>query len=292
MTRTKRPMLIIIAAVLAGGAALTAFDYMSTSNRHAPAAPPRTVIIASRPISARESITGAMLQAATRPADAVDPGAFSSEAAVAGDVALADIPAGAALTSSNVTRASDMPSEVHLTDGMRAMSIAVDEVKDVSGLIEPGDHVDVYAITPRSTSAQPQAFGILRNVIVLGVGGQVTTAGATPGPQTMQWRSVTLRVTAQQAKTLAIADLNSTLRLALRPPDESTRSEPQDAFYVPMQSGPSLPSAGPPVPAPAMPASAPVAAAAPPKAAQPARRAHSDGVEYILGDRIAGAGTQ
>ncbi len=291
MTRNKKPLLIIIAAVLAGGAALTAFDYMSTGNRHAPAAPPRAVIVAARAISAREAITNSMLVTITRPSDAVDPGSFSSSAAVAGDVALADIPAGAALTSSNVTRASNLPSAVHLTDGMRAMSIAVDEVKDVSGLLEPGDHVDVYAVTARSTSEQPRAFAILRNIVVLGVGGQVAGTEATPGPQSMQWRSVTLRVTADQAKTLAVADLNSTLRLALRPPDESTKSEPQDAFFVPMQSGPSMPSApapaaAPPMPAPAAPAGA---GAAPP----PVRHAApTDGVQYILGDRVEGSGSR
>lgn len=291
MTRNKRPMLIIIAAVLAGGAALTAFDYVSSNNRHEPSAPPRAVIVAARAINARETITGAMLQTAMRPADAVDPGSYSSDAALEGDISLADIPAGAALTSSNVTRAANLPSAVHLSNGMRAMSIAVDEVKDVSGLLQPGDHVDVYAITSRSATEQPQAFAILRNIIVLGVGGQVTevAAGATPGPQTMQWRSVTLQVGATQAKTLAVADLNSTIRLALRPPGESTRSERTDAFSVPMQTGPSLPSA----PAPA----APVAASMPAPAkggaqADPPRRVPNDGVQYILGDHIEGSGTQ
>jgi pilus assembly protein CpaB len=288
VTRNKRPILIVIAAVLAGGAALTAFDYISTGNRHEPAAPPRAVMVAARPINARETITQAMLQTVMRPADAVDPGAFSSPAAVEGDVALGDIPAGAALTSSNVTRLSNLPSPVHLSDGMRAMSIAVDEVKDVSGLIEPGDHVDVYAITARSATEQPRAFAILRNIIVLGVGGQVAPSGATPGPQSMQWRSITLRVSALQAKTLAVADLNSTIRLALRPPGETTRSETVDTFSVPMQTGPSFPAPAAPAAAPPMPAPAAAGAAAAPQRPIQSR----DGVQYILGDRVEGAGTK
>ncbi len=290
MSRNKRPMLIVIAAVLAGGAALTAFDYLSSNNRHEPASPPRAVVVAQRPISARETITPAMMQTVSRPTNAVDPGSFGSAAAVEGDVALADIPAGAALTSSNVTRAANLPSPVHLTTGMRAMSIAVDEVKDVSGLLQPGDHVDVYAVTARSATDQPRAFAILRDIIVLSVGGEVDTSGATPGPQTAQWRSVTLRVSAAQAKTLAVADLNSTIRLALRPPGESSRSESVDAFYVPMQTTASLP--GPSMPAPAAPMPAPPAASGA-AAAPPARHAPStDGVQYILFDHIDGAGTK
>jgi pilus assembly protein CpaB len=219
----------------------------------------------------------------------VDPGSYASPNQVIGDVALADIPAGAALTSSNVTRASMMPEPFHLGYGMRAMSIAVDEVKDVSGLIQPGDHVDVYAVTPRIGESASRAFAILRDVVVLGVGGEVTTGSATPGPQGAQWRSVTLQVSARQAKVLAVADMNSTLRLALRPPGEPLRSEPVDAFNAPggQSAMPALP-APPPVAMQQPPASA--GAAPPPKADPPPAHSIGSGVQFILGDRVEGSG--
>jgi len=236
------------------------------------------------PIGARQQITAAMVRTVMRPADTIDPGSYSSVDAASGNVAFADIPAGAALTSSNSGRAAMMPSLIHLRDGMRAMSIPVDEVKDVSGLIQPGDHVDVYAVPPRMGTETPKAFAILRNVIVLAIGGIIEpAAGASPAPQTM--RSVTLSVSPTQAKTLAVADLNATLRLALRPPGEPTRSEATDAFVMP--SAGSVPIAPVPVAAPmqAPPAAAPAAPA------QPAPAAHqpNDGVEYILGDRVQGS---
>jgi pilus assembly protein CpaB len=284
LDRNKRPLLIVIAAVLAAGAGLLAFDYLAQPKTQTVQAPPRPVVVAVVPIGARQQINSSMVRTVMRAADSIDPGSYSSVDATTGNVAFADIPAGAALTSSNSGRPAMMPSLIHLRNGMRAMSIPVDEVKDVSGLIQPGDHVDVYAIPPRMGSETPKAFAILRNVIVLAIGGIIEpSAGASPGPQAL--RSVTLSVSPVQAKTLAVADLNATLRLALRPPDEPTRSEPTDAFVMP-QNGP------PPIgPAPAAPAPAAIAPVAPVVAAQPApapAHAPGDNVEYILGDRVQG----
>ena len=284
MNRNKRPLLVVIAAVLAAGAGLLAFDYLAQPKAAAVQAPPRPVVVAVVPIGARQQITAAMVRTVMRPSDTIDPGSYSSVEAASGNVAFADIPAGAALTSSNSGRAAMMPSLIHLRDGMRAMSIPVDEVKDVSGLIQPGDHVDVYAVPPRMGTETPKAFAILRNVIVLAIGGVIEpAAGASPAPQTM--RSVTLSVSPAQAKTLAVADLNATLRLALRPPGEPTRSEATDAFVMPSAgNGPiapvpvAAPIQAPPAPAPAVPA--------PPA---PAAHQPNDGVEYILGDRVQGS---
>ncbi|HLI97178.1 MAG TPA: Flp pilus assembly protein CpaB [Candidatus Baltobacteraceae bacterium] len=288
MALKKRPMLVVIAAVLAGGTGLIAFDYLSTARASSAPPPQRPVLVASRPVNAREAITSAMVQVQMRPADAVDPGAYSSTNQVIGDVAQADIPAGAALTSSNVTRASMMPEPFHLSSGMRAMSIAVDEVKDVSGLIQPGDHIDVYAVTPRMGDSPSQAFAILRDIVVLGVGGSVTTSPASPqGQQPTQWRSVTLQVSARQAKVLAIADMNATLRLALRPPGEPLRSEPVDAFAMPhAQSAPM------PMPAPVAVQQPPATGAAPPapKSDPPASHSIGSSVQFILGDHVEDGG--
>lgn len=284
MDRKKRPLLVIIAAVLAAGAGLLAFDYLAQPHSQAAQIPPRPVVVALMPIGARQQISSGMVHTVLRSADSIDPGSFSSVEAVDGNVAFADIPAGAALTSSNTGRAAQMPSLIHLKTGTRAMSIPVDEVKDVSGLIQPGDHVDVYAIPPRMGAETPRAFEILQNVMVLAIGGVIEpAAGASPGPQT-QMRSVTLRVTPGQAKTLAVADLNATLRLALRPPGEPAHPGSTDAFVLPATSGSG--SVGGPIP---MAAAAPPAPAPQPAAPAPApapANVSSDGIQYILGDRV------
>lgn len=281
MDRKKRPLLVVIAAVLAAGAGLLAFDYLAQPKAQALQAPLRPVVVAAVPIGARQSISSPMVRTIMRPADTIDPGSYSNADAVSGNVAFADIPAGAALTSSNSGRAALMPTLIHLKEGMRAMSIPVDEVKDVSGLIQPGDHVDVYAVPPRMGNETPKAYGILRNVIVVAIGGIIEpAAGASPAPQAM--RSVTLAVNPDQAKTLAVADLNATLRLALRPPGEPTRSEPTDAFVMPNTNSVPIAPMAPPA-APIVPAPAPIVASQP---APQTQRAPGDSVEYIFGDHV------
>ncbi len=84
MALKKRPMLVVIAAVLAGGTGLIAFDYLSTARASSAVPPQRPVLVASRPVNAREAITSAMVQVQMRPANAVDPGAYSTMNQVVG----------------------------------------------------------------------------------------------------------------------------------------------------------------------------------------------------------------
>jgi Flp pilus assembly protein CpaB len=112
---------------------------------------------------------------------------------------------------------------------MRAVSISIDRVKGVAGLIQPGDRVDVIAVPPRLGNEVPRAAAILRGVLVLAMGNEVETTSATPAPENQNLTTVTLALTPAQVDLLASADLNTTLRLALRPPKEPVgkfRAEP------------------------------------------------------------------
>jgi Flp pilus assembly protein CpaB len=286
MNTNRRPLLIVVAVVLAAAAGLFAWDYL-TQPRQAPPAP-RSVVIASRAIAAREPIDPSMITIQTIPADQVQPGSYSAATALGGDVALVAIPAGSPLTASNVGHASQLETAVHLGRGMRAMSIPVDEVKDVAGLVQPGDHVDVYAIVESRGTTPPQSLAILRNLRVLAVGTSTGAAGA-PAAGAPQARTVTLEVTPLQAKTLSLADLNATLRLALRPPAEPTRSTQTDSFVLAAQSAPAQTGT------PAEQEAAALAAIASknnapqqPQAQQQGSGSESNGtVEYIYGDKVS-----
>ena len=102
---------------------------------------------------------------------------------------------GSQLTSSEIGTnvASALP--VRLQPGMRAVSIPVDRVKDVAGLIQPGDRVDVIAIPPaRSNGPPPKAVTIFRAVRVLAVGNALgesvghAVAGGTRGGAPSRWK--------------------------------------------------------------------------------------------------------
>lgn len=280
MTRTpvvspaihRRNVLFAVAALLALGTGWLTFTYLAGLNRPGPALAEREVVVADRDIPARVTISPAMLATVQRPADAVDPDALAHPESAVGSIARVTIPAGSAVTRSKLARAIDVGLTQRLERGKRAIAIPVDRVKAVANLIQPGDHVDVIALTHAAPGTAPKALTILRNVVVLAMGSTYESTGATPAPDGFT-STATLEVTPQQAQLLALADVNTTLRLDLRKPDEPTGSRPPD--HLVLSAPPALVTHT--VAAPA----APRAVRRPP-VGQPA-------VVVIDGDRVAGA---
>src|SRR5581483_372397 len=232
---------------------------------------------ATQEIPARGRITAAMVSKETRPAQGIEPDAIADPSQAVGSLALITIPAGGQITSSKVGTNVAQALPVRLEPGMRAVSIPVDRVKDVAGLIQPGDRVDVIAIPPAKQSGPPpKAVTIFRAIRVLAVGNALESPSATPSPQDEQAATVTLEVNPRQADLLAWADSNSTLRLALRSPREPTRTEMAEELTLsgnsPMQQ-----------PQPAAAAPAPAAPAAPAPPAKPVARTLDTPVELIVG---------
>jgi len=281
---TRRTTLLI-AIILALGTGWLTFSYI-TSLRSA-GGQPKQVLIASADIPAREKITDSMFHAETRPESALQPDSISDPAKAVGGLALVTIPAGSQLTASEIGTNASLALPVRLTPGMRAVSIPIDQVKGVSGLVQPGDRVDVIAIPPRAGDTPPKAVTILRGIRVLAIGSQLENPSATPSPQEQGATTVTLEVNPKQANLLAWADADSTLRLALRSPKEPIRSEPIQELKFGSSSGPALPAPAP-VP-PVTPVGMSPLAAGPMRA--PARRSPYGPVQVIVGDQLLGAGS-
>ena len=268
---------LLIAIVIAVGTGWITLTYLSALKP--PSTEQRPVLIAAQEIPARERITSVMFVREMRPAPALEPDAIGNPNQAIGSLALITIPAGSQLTASQIGTnvASALP--VRLAPGMRAVSIPVDRVKDVSGLIQPGDRVDVIAIPPaRSNGPPPRAVTIFRGIRVLAVGNALENPSATPSPQEQEATTVTLEVTPHQADLLAWADANATLRLALRSPRESIRTEPVEELTI---SGGTQPA--PPPNVPVMP---PGFAFASPAPRPPAAPAYDSPVELIIGDQV------
>ncbi len=286
-----RTIALSVAGVLALGTGVLTFNYLgSVSHANAPVAQ-RTVLIAAKAIPARATVTADMLGTAQRPSSAVDPDAYVVPASAVGGIAANDIPAGSQLTASKLLRAASSTFPARVGHGMRAVAIPVDRVKNVSNLVKPGDRVDVIAVTTPRNDQPPKAMTIIRAAKVLSIGQTIdaATTTATPAPETGQYGSATatLEVTPKQADLLALADLNATLRLALRPPNEPVRSQPIEKLSFPAaQSRSVVPPAAPMqpqlMPRPAMPPVAPAAPAAKPAPVSP--------VAVIDGDKITNPG--
>lgn len=283
---TTRRTTIIVAILLALGTGWLTLTYLrSFAVANSNAGAPRTVLVAIKDIPARAPIASDNVVAVSRPASQTDRDAIETPEHLRGAISLISIPAGSVLTESKVGHPADVGLAVRLRPGQRAVSIAVDRVKDVSGLLESGDHVDVIANVSKGPGVPPHAATIMRDVLVLAVGPALETASATPSPDQQNAATITLAVNARQANLLTLADINATLRLALRSPREGARSEPVEALNL--QGAPVFEPLAPerqvlPAPAP----QSPVLAAAPPRA-DPPQKMRRSGVMIINGDQIA-----
>ncbi|HZY99143.1 MAG TPA: Flp pilus assembly protein CpaB, partial [Candidatus Baltobacteraceae bacterium] len=249
----RRNITIAVIAVLALGIGLVIYGILATPRQST--APPRTVVIAAMNIPANTKIVPAMVTTEQKPSDQVDATALSDPADAVGMLAAADIPQGVMLTPIRLARPAPVPQGLQVAVGMRAITIAVDNVKSVAGLLIPGDHVDVLAAPIRVGAAAPHAYAIVRDARVVAVGRSVGTPQAaptgspgpaapkpTPAPPT----TVTLAVTPAQADTIMAADLGGVVRLALRSSHEPARSMTAETmvFAEERKQGP----AGPPKP--------------------------------------------
>jgi pilus assembly protein CpaB len=139
--------------------------------------------------------------------------------------------------------------EARITPGKRAMTIRVDDVTGLSGLLRPGCYVDVigtfdvelkYLVggETRNTDTVTKTLTILRRRPVLAVGSMLrapdaATANPYQDPADM-YASVTLEVTPEEAQRLSFAQSKGQLSLVLRNKDDI--SEPKEIPAIDMES--------------------------------------------------------
>jgi pilus assembly protein CpaB len=239
----SRRIPLIIGLLLALGTGALLLGYLTSLRPSTTAGTSEAVLIATHDIPARSAVSSDLFTVQQRIAAQVEPDAITDPKQLAGSYTLVAIPAGGVASRSKIGLASAATVPARLAVGMRAASIAIDDVKGVAGLITPGDRVDVIAVPGGAAGgATPRGFAILRDVLVLAMGGNVDTAtAAAPGPlgaAPVVLTTVTLALTPNQVDVLDGADLNSTLRLALRNPGESAGSMPPETLRLAAAAGP------------------------------------------------------
>ncbi len=118
--------------------------------------------------------------------------------------------------------------------GKRAVTVRIDSLAAVGGLINPGDFVDILAqMTPPGSQqvgyqpAQTITAMIFQNVQVLAVGTNVNSPGVYEAQQQTKDLTVTFALDPEEAGLLSFVQQNGKLQLALRSPSET------ESFMVP-----------------------------------------------------------
>ena len=180
------------------------------------AIPMAPAVVAAAPIGFGEKLTPDKLKLVDVPAQQRPKGHFARIDALIldqGRTALRPITANEIVTEAalvaGATRLSTAPL---LGPTMRALAVQVNEVAGVSGLVFPGDRVDLFLVR-QPDEAMPYADLLAQNIRVLAVGSDMNIAREKPGVV----KTVTVEVNPLQAQKLPLAMATGEIRLALRP---------------------------------------------------------------------------
>lgn len=103
-----------------------------------------------------------------------------------------------------------------IPEGMRAVSVRVNDVNGVAGFIVPGSHVDVVVTVKNSAaSSEPMTRTVVSNVIVVTAGRRIDQEEAKDG-EPIQTSVVTLAVLPEDGERIALAQNEGRITLALR----------------------------------------------------------------------------
>ena len=178
------------------------------------------IVAAARALNPGETVDNTALRLISWPRRELPPGSFSDFDAVTGKVVKNSLSINQPIVATALLEPEKTGGVLPLLipPGMRALSIAVDDVSDMAGFILPHSRVDVLvSVAMSGPAAGPAAPGevtkiVLQNITVLAIA-QTLEAGPD---QPRQVKVVTLLVTPAEAERLAAASRLGTLTLAMR----------------------------------------------------------------------------
>ncbi|MCP5267050.1 MAG: Flp pilus assembly protein CpaB [Burkholderiaceae bacterium] len=133
--------------------------------------------------------------------------------------------AGEPLFSGIVMRARTEAFSTRLHHGVRAMTIAVDEVNGISGMLLPGDRIDLMLsarVQGVDTREVERTAVLMQNVLVLATGRHVDAPEA--GRRIERYQSITVEVSPEQAQRLIVAQRSGRVTALLRHPTDRART--------------------------------------------------------------------
>lgn len=215
--RTLRPWLMLLLAIVSGGlAAYLALRYLRQQATPLLAETRRgEVVLATRDLPVGHLIGEGDVKVIGWPGEALPEGYLGNTAGVIGRGVIVPVHPNEPLLDSKLAPkdgGSGLP--VAITEGMRALSVKVDEVISVAGFVVPGTRVDVLLTMPDpADNGQNTTKVILQNVQALAAGQSVEKdKDGRPQPVGV----LTVLVTPEQAESLALASNQGKIQLALR----------------------------------------------------------------------------
>ncbi|TCN32671.1 Flp pilus assembly protein CpaB [Sinorhizobium americanum] len=215
-----------IAILLAGAAVFGTRTYLADQQARLAAAnskkaPEKTLVVAAKPMRFGDRVYPESLKTIAWPTGEQPEGSFQTIESVIGEkdeprYAMEAIDPGEPVLSSKITGTGERATlSAALDQGMKAVSIRVNDVLGVAGFVRPADRVDVLltrVVRQQNNSEQTYVDVLLQGVKVLAV--DQTADERKDEPSIV--KTVTFEVTTDEAQRLTLGASIGTLSLALR----------------------------------------------------------------------------
>jgi pilus assembly protein CpaB len=209
---------LAIAILAGGGLAFATYNFMQNQPVKTVTTPTQPVVVAAADLSLGAELKKEDLRVISFPAGQAPEGAFSQPQDIIGRGLIVPlVKSEIILPAKLASKEAGVGLPPVIPEGMRAVSVRVNEVVGVAGYVLPGNRVDVVATaTATNQVGDTIAKVVLANVQVLTSGTRMEQDQEKGKP--MQVTVVTLLVTPEQAERLALASNEGKIQLALRNP--------------------------------------------------------------------------
>jgi pilus assembly protein CpaB len=224
-----RNKLILLLAILFGlTAAFGVFKYLGNLKESYRASGNfKQVVVPKETIGPKTKLTNQMIKVKDMPVELIQPGTAIDPKEVVGKITRTELYPEEPILLSRLHKENDLTGDLALVipEGQRALTLAVDQVSGVAGMLRPGDHVDILVTFDYEGEKTTLSSLLLQNINVLAVGQMLDAA--QKGDSKVSTQTVTVAVKPDQAPPLTLATERGSVRLTLRSPkDEVTNNIP------------------------------------------------------------------
>ena len=220
----KRIYTVLLLAMTVGAIfAFSTYRYVQATPERGASAKMTPVVVAASSLDLGAALRAEDLRTINWPSEAVPTGTFSNPQELVGRGLIQPVSQNEPLMPAKlapVGAGAGLPPMI--PDGMRAVSVRVNDVIGVAGYVLPGSKVDVLVtVSPTNQSTDMTSKVILNNVTVLTAGTRIER-DVEKDNKPVSVSVVTLLVDPLQSEALTLASTEGKIQLALRNPLDKT----------------------------------------------------------------------
>jgi pilus assembly protein CpaB len=200
------------------------------------------IYVAARDVPLNEVLSVGLLKLEQWPKDKVPPGAIGKLEDIEGRRCRTRLYAGEAILKTKLFgKGQDLGgSSSQIPKGMRVVPVRVDAVSGGSGLILPGDRVDLLVhllANPSAGIREPCTRTVLQNIKVFAADSTTDLERVNGDGKSIQAKTISLLVTPDQAQKITLASELGQVRLVMRSPEDDTQTKvdgvtPRELFGI------------------------------------------------------------